>query len=64
MSGDKLAEELLKIRKDIGIIICTGYSDRIDEERAKAIGVGSYITKPIIVDELESSINEILGITA
>lgn len=62
MSGDKLAKELLKIRKDIAIIICTGYSELMDEEKAKEIGVSRYITKPIIVDELENSIKEILGI--
>ena len=63
MSGYKLAEEILKIRIDIGIIMCTGYSERIDEERAKALGVRSYITKPIIIDELKNSIKEVLDIS-
>ncbi|MDL1957888.1 MAG: PAS domain S-box protein, partial [Deltaproteobacteria bacterium] len=35
MMGDKLARELMKIRPDIPIIICTGYSERITEKKAK-----------------------------
>lgn len=61
MSGDVLAEELIKIRRNIPIIICTGYSDRINEEKAKAIGVARYIAKPIIIDELIGSIKEVMG---
>ncbi|MGD9160947.1 MAG: PAS domain S-box protein [Desulfobacteraceae bacterium] len=61
MSGDRLAEELLKIRNSINIIICTGYSERIDEEKAEALGVSHFITKPINVDEFKGSIEEILG---
>jgi PAS domain S-box-containing protein len=33
--GDKLAHELMKIRPDIPIILCTGYSEKITEEKAK-----------------------------
>ena len=61
MSGDELARELLKIRVNLPIIICTGYSDRIDEKTAKDIGVTRYITKPIDIDELEYSLKVILG---
>ncbi len=35
MTGDKLAQEFIKIRPDISIIICTGYDVRISEEKAK-----------------------------
>jgi len=35
----KLSEKLIKIRSDIPIIICTGNSLLIDEEKAKRLGL-------------------------
>jgi PAS domain S-box-containing protein len=47
MTGDKLVKEILNIRSDIPIILCTGFSDKIDEKKAKAIGAADYIEKPL-----------------
>ncbi|MCJ7810362.1 MAG: PAS domain S-box protein, partial [Desulfobulbaceae bacterium] len=38
MTGDALARELLKIRPDLPIILCTGYSARMSEEKAMELG--------------------------
>jgi CheY-like chemotaxis protein len=46
ITGDKLVKEILKIRPDIPTILCTGFSEKIDEEKAKKIGVRQYIEKP------------------
>ena len=35
IKGDKLAQELLKIRPDIPVVLCTGFSEKISEEMAK-----------------------------
>ena len=47
MTGDKLVKEILNIRSDIPIILCTGFSEKIDEKKAKATGVADYIEKPV-----------------
>lgn len=47
MTGDKLAEEILNIRPRIPIIICTGFSEKIDEKSAKSMGAADYIDKPL-----------------
>jgi len=47
MTGDKLVKEILNIRSDIPIILCTGFIEKIDEKKAKAIGVADYIEKPV-----------------
>ena len=60
MTGDKLAQEILKIRPDTPIIICTGYSNRISEERAKEIGIRKYIEKPIQMVNLARSVRDVL----
>jgi len=47
MSGSELSAELLKIRPDIPIILCTGFSKKISEEKAKGIGIKEFCTKPL-----------------
>ena len=47
MTGDKLVGEILSIRPNIPIILCTGFSEKIDEKAAKAIGAVDYIEKPL-----------------
>jgi CheY-like chemotaxis protein len=46
MTGADLAKEILEIRPDIPIILCTGFSEQINEEKARIMGVKEYILKP------------------
>ena len=46
LTGDRLAIEMMKIRKDIPIILCTGYSEHMTEEKAKELGIRGFIMKP------------------
>jgi len=61
MTGEKLAQELLKIRQDIPIILCTGFSERISDEKAKAIGIREFAMKPLIAPELAKTIRKVLS---
>ena len=61
MTGDKLVKEFLDVRSDIPVILRTGYSVRIDEERAKQIGAAGYVEKPVNKHELAKMIRGILG---
>ncbi len=47
MTGDQLSKEILSIRPDIPIILCTGFSEKIDAQKALELGVSKYIEKPI-----------------
>ena len=60
MTGDRLAQEILEIRPDMPIIICTGYSNRISEESARELGIRKYIEKPIEMANLARSVREVL----
>ncbi len=60
ITGDKLAIEFKKIRPDIPIILCTGYSELIDDKKAKLIGVQSLIMKPIGKNVLAKTIRKVL----
>lgn len=46
LSGDLLARAMLRLRPQMRVILCTGYSDLIDEQRAMAIGVQHFFRKP------------------
>jgi PAS domain S-box-containing protein len=62
MTGAILAQHILKIRPDIPIILCTGFSERINDEQAKDIGIRCFLMKPIVMSQLAKSIEEARGI--
>ncbi len=60
MTGDKLAAEMLSIRADMPIILCTGYSRRISEKRAGEMGIRAFVMKPWAQHELANKVREVL----
>jgi len=52
MTGDQLAREMLKIRPGLPIVLCTGFSERISEQTASALGISAFAYKPLIGKEL------------
>ncbi len=60
MTGDALARELMGINPNLPIIICTGYSHTIDQERAKQIGVKAFVMKPILIHEIAAAVRQVL----
>ena len=60
MTGDKLAEELMKIRPDIPIILCTGYSERLSEDEIRKLGIRTLLIKPIELEELSRTVRNVL----
>ena len=61
MTGDRLAQELIKIRPTIPIIICTGHSDRMDEGKAMKSGIAAYTMKPLAKTDLVNTVRKVLG---
>ena len=60
MRGTELAKQLLSIRSDIPIILCTGYSETVNEESVKAIGIQKLVMKPVKREEMSQIVREIL----
>jgi nitrogen-specific signal transduction histidine kinase len=60
MTGEQLSEEVHKIRPDIPVILCTGFSELIDQEQAQQLGINKFLTKPVGKEELAKAIREIL----
>jgi CheY-like chemotaxis protein len=59
MMGDKLALELMKIRPDIPVIICTGYSERITDKKAKGIGIRAFMMKPLVMKYSANTVSKV-----
>jgi PAS domain S-box-containing protein len=60
MTGTTLAQELLRIRPDLPIVICTGHSEGLDHEKAKAIGAKMLLTKPFGQKQLGEAVRKAL----
>jgi CheY-like chemotaxis protein len=60
MTGADLVKELKVIRPEIPVILCTGFSDKIDEGKAKKIGINSFVMKPIVMSEMANTIRDVL----
>ncbi|MBN2410333.1 PAS domain S-box protein [candidate division KSB1 bacterium] len=62
LTGAELAKKIFLIRPDIPIILCTGFSEVISEEKAKSIGIREYIMKPIFMKEIAYVVRRLLDV--
>ncbi len=60
MTGDVLAGKLIELRADLPVILCTGYSARVNHLKAGKIGVAAFLYKPLSVKELSTTVRNIL----
>ncbi len=63
MTGDVLAKEIMTIRSDVPIILCTGYSEKITPAKAKALGIKEVVLKPAVVEEIARTVRRVLDQT-
>ena len=61
MTGEKLAVEIFAIRPEVPIILCTGYSQQMTEEKALSMGIRAFVAKPIKVKMLSQTVRDILA---
>jgi CheY-like chemotaxis protein len=50
----------MSIRPDIPIILCTGFNEQINEQKAKAIGIKAFLMKPLTVNQLAKTVRAVL----
>jgi len=61
MTGEKLALELKNIKQEIPVILCTGFSEKMSEEKAKALGIDGFLIKPVTKKDLSQKIQILLN---
>jgi len=60
MTGFELARNILAIRPDLPVIMCTGFSDAEDPERARMLGIHEIVMKPLVLREIAEKIRQVL----
>ena len=61
LTGIQLAQELLKMRPDIPIVLCTGHSEAVTPKEVRAVGIRELLMKPVNKTELAKTIRRVLG---
>lgn len=61
MTGVALARAMMSVRPDIPVILCTGFSETITEEKAKEMGIREFLMKPLAIRQLAEIISKILN---
>jgi DNA-binding NtrC family response regulator len=59
-TGVSLAKEIMKIRPNMPIILCTGYTEMISREEARALGIREFVMKPLVKREMAETIRRAL----
>jgi PAS domain S-box-containing protein len=61
LTGEALACELRRLRPDLPIILCTGFTPTLTPERATALGINAFLMKPLGLRDLALAIRRVLG---
>jgi DNA-binding NtrC family response regulator len=60
MTGEELGKEIMRIRPDMPVILCTGFSERMPEEKALELGFCAFAMKPVVIREIAQKIRQAL----
>lgn len=60
LDGAELAKQILQIRPNLPIIMCTGFSSIISAEKAEEIGINRYLLKPVSKKDLAHAVRDVL----
>ena len=60
MTGDRMAIEMMRLRPDLPVIICTGFNELLSNERVRQIGIRALLMKPFLKNEAATVIRQVL----
>jgi PAS domain S-box-containing protein len=60
LTGTDLAKELLRLQPNLPILLCTGFSEKIDAEKARTLGFQGFLMKPVVSRELAEMVRKVL----
>jgi len=60
MTGMALAQAVWLIKPRLPVVVCTGYSDQLDEPKARALGMAAFLMKPVAAKELAAAVRRAL----
>ncbi len=60
LTGVDIAREMLQIRPELPIILCTGYSSTVSAEKARTLGIKGFVQKPLTEKDIATAIRQVL----
>ncbi len=60
MNGAELTRRLKQLSPATPVVLCTGFSDTMDEDKAKRMGLDGFLLKPVIKRQLAQAIHDAL----
>jgi len=60
MTGYNLAKKLMEIRPNLPVVLCTGFSDQINEDKARSVGILAFLLKPVLFHDLAATLRKVL----
>jgi len=60
MTGDRLAHEIKEIIPDMPVILCTGFSEKVNGGRASALHIDDFLMKPVDQTQLAKIVRSVL----
>jgi signal transduction histidine kinase/CheY-like chemotaxis protein len=60
MNGANLAQEVMRIRPDMPVILCTGFSELVNEDKARSLGIKAFAMKPLARKSIAALIRRVL----
>jgi signal transduction histidine kinase/ActR/RegA family two-component response regulator len=61
LTGEALACEIRRLRPDIPIILCTGFSYTMDADKATTLGINAFLMKPLVAHDLSLAIRQVFA---
>jgi len=59
-TGIELAKDMVAIKKDIPVILCSGYAGAVNKIKIEEAGIKSFVMKPVTVEGLSKQIQQLL----
>ena len=60
MTGVKLAKRVMRLRPQISVILCSGFSDLITPDKAREMGIKTMLIKPVSLANLAETVRQVL----
>lgn len=61
MTGEMLAQQVMRLRPKFPVILCSGFSYTMNENKAEAMGLQAYLTKPVLMDDMARALQAALS---
>lgn len=61
MSGADLAQRILAVRPELPILLCSGFSETLDAQKAFDLGIREFLVKPVAKADLAAAVARCLG---